>query len=407
MSGDLETRIEGDPAAIEAIGSWLRTTLRDAATAYADTVLKERSNAEAAWEGDTSEAFRARLTTLAGGVDVLTEQARARGSSVDTLAADLRTAQAETERARQTAREGGLTVDGTLVRYPGEGPPAPTPPSADAPAVLVDGYHRALADFDAHQQLLGYWKTVVTIVQDAITAWDAALEVVTERWLSGGGNLATLAHGFLAGAVGGVSLSTDRYAFEARETLHRSNLESIRSHIDAMTNPDGSTRAPSRWMNDMLDRLDAEARAAAAAKADLDNAIKPSANVARVLNGLGYVVTGYAIYDDWANGGESFAQAVTSNGGGLLVGAGTGSIIAGIASGAAMGATIGTTVPVAGTVVGAVVGAGVGIFASGAIDSIWENGWSSDAFGDGFSEVGGTITAVGGLANSGWKALFD
>lgn len=77
-------------------------------------------------------------------------------------------------------------------------------------------------------------------------------------------------------------------------------------------------------------------------------------------------------------------------------------VTAGVSAGTTMlaatatGAALGSAVPVVGTAVGAVVGLGVGIFASGAIDSLFENGPDvGQAIDEGWDSVTGTVGAVG------------
>ena len=77
-----------------------------------------------------------------------------------------------------------------------------------------------------------------------------------------------------------------------------------------------------------------------------------------------------------------------------------------VATGAVTGSAI--PVPVVGTAFGAVIGAGVGVFASGAVDSLWQNGIGDvgGAIADGAEAVGDTGEAVGGLAKDAWNAVF-
>jgi hypothetical protein len=65
-------------------------------------------------------------------------------------------------------------------------------------------------------------------------------------------------------------------------------------------------------------------------------------------------------------------------------------------------------VPVVGTAVGAVGGAVVGVFASGAVDSLWQNGIGDvgGAIEDGAQAVGDAGESVGGLAKGAWDAVF-
>jgi hypothetical protein len=82
----------------------------------------------------------------------------------------------------------------------------------------------------------------------------------------------------------------------------------------------------------------------------------------------------------------------------------------GFGASVAAGALIGTAipVPVLGTAVGAVGGAVVGLFASGAVDSLYQNGVGAvgDAIADGAGAVADAGKAVGGLIEDAWNAIF-
>ncbi len=91
--------------------------------------------------------------------------------------------------------------------------------------------------------------------------------------------------------------------------------------------------------------------------------------------------------------GKDPVQAVAAGGGGFA---------ASVVAGAAIGSIV--PFPVVGAVLGAVVGAGVGIVASGAIDSLFENGPDvSEAIDAGKEAFTYTAGAVGGAI----KGLFD
>ena len=117
---------------------------------------------------------------------------------------------------------------------------------------------------------------------------------------------------------------------------------------------------------------------------------------------VGGLLTGVSIYTD-IEGGESVAQATTSN----VVGFG-----ASVAAGAGVGMALGTVFPGVGNVVGAVAGAAVGgvvgIFTSGAVDSIFENGWDiGEAMVNGGRDLWDTGAAIGELGAQGASAVGD
>ncbi|NKY08878.1 hypothetical protein [Cellulomonas hominis] len=90
--------------------------------------------------------------------------------------------------------------------------------------------------------------------------------------------------------------------------------------------------------------------------------------------------------------GESVAQATTSN-------------VVGFGASVAAGAGVGNVV---GAVAGAAVGGVVGIFTSGAVDSLFENGWDvGEAFANGARDVWDTGAAIGELGAQGAVAVGD
>lgn len=407
MSGDLETLIPGSPGSIEAVGEWLRVTLRDATSKHADTTYAQRNASKGAWDSDAGEAFRTRVGTLAEVSDDVSAAATTQGQSLDTLAAALRSAKAETRRARTHAAAGGLTVTGTTVINPGPGPDRPTTPGADSPQPVIDAHNDKVEAYDAHQLKVTCWNETVEIAQGAFESWDEALVSAGERWQSNAGNLATLTQGFLAAGLGGASAAARASRFHGQANLHRANVTSLKNHVGALTNPDGTTRGSNTRINQMLNEID-EAKAKAANAHTSGMTTKPSAGVSKLLNRLGYAAAIYGTYDDYVNGGESLPQAVTSNAGGL---------VAGMVAGAYIGGAIGTAIPVpilgtaVGAVSGAIIGAGVGIFTSGMIDTLWENGADSledvgDSVVEGGKDVVNTVKDAGGLVEDGWNAVF-
>ncbi len=124
-----------------------------------------------------------------------------------------------------------------------------------------------------------------------------------------------------------------------------------------------------------------------------DDAVRGGSSATRLSGAFSKALVGVGIGLD-LHDGESVPQAVASNVGGYAAGAGAGTL-ASMGTSMAMGAAFGSVVPGVGTAVGAVVGLGVGIFASGAIDSLFEGSDVGEALGDGVEAVTDTVDAVG------------
>ncbi len=147
------------------------------------------------------------------------------------------------------------------------------------------------------------------------------------------------------------------------------------------------------FRNDDLNFWEARGREAAENAQKADD-LERAAKGAQIKLGGALAVVGIGL--DVA-AGEDPVQAVASGAGGFA---------ASVAAGAGMGALVGSFVPVpgVGTAVGAVVGAGVGIVASGAIDSLFEEGPDvANALSDGWE----SLTDTGGAVGDGVGALVD
>jgi hypothetical protein len=140
--------------------------------------------------------------------------------------------------------------------------------------------------------------------------------------------------------------------------------------------------------------------ASRAAAYSADDAAKAAAETESKAGRIGLKVGGAlavaGVAYDIANG-KPVGQAVVSG----AVGFG-----ASVAAGALVGSAI--PVPVVGTAVGALVGAGVGLFASGAVDSLYQNGIGAvgGAIEDGTKAVADTGKAIGGAVADAWDAIF-
>lgn len=188
----------------------------------------------------------------------------------------------------------------------------------------------------------------------------------------------------VASASGGV-LGFNASAARHTSVLRQQQAAQLLRHA-AATNPAHLPRGAGQWYQ-RYDNARALGSSADEALRSADDMARSSKTVPLKLGGgLAVLTIGYDIHS-----GKDPVQAVAAGGGGFAA-----SVVA--------GAAIGSIVPVGGTVVGAVVGAGVGIVASGAIDSLFENGPDvSEAIDAGREAFTDTAGAVGGAI----KGLFD
>lgn len=402
-----DTHLAGSPTDLDRVATWL-TDLVPATSTFGDEVYGARSATGSAWESEAATAFAAQLRTLGAAADGTTTAVRTAASVVADLTAVLRAAQDEMSRARRIAREGGLTVSGTVIHPPGPAPAAVPALPPDATPAEVARHDQGTAALTAYEREVTAWNDAVAVADAADRDWEQAVADATLTWQESGKDIAALLQDLFSGSAEEfLKIKVSRYFSDATD-VWRQQSQVWREIADSYvrdgrfvgTDPDDYYRALRT-----IDEMDDLAR-----NAEL-NGGRVATNVGRGFLALGVIATGYGIYDDMANGGESAEQATTSNVGGFLAGMG-----AGAASGAAAGAIAGSIVPGAGTAVGAVVGtvvgAGVGIVTSGAIDSMWENGVEDlgdvgEAIGDGWDELVDTGEAIGDLGGDAVDAVGD
>lgn len=402
-----ETRLDGSPAQITALATWLRDGLGDGATTLGDQTHTLRSQAESAWVSPAGDAFAGQVRVLADAADTQAGAATATADGVDTLATALTNAQAAMARARQTARDGGLTVSGTLIHDPMPRPPDVPALPGDATPGERAAYDQGMAAIDEYDRQVQAWNTACEIANGAERDWEQAVADLATTWDEQHNSMVSYLSSLFTGS-GNVAaqLRISRWyadsadVFRQQAGVWRDIKDSyIRDGRFVGADPDDFYRA-----TQSVDDLE---RAAAQAADDARfGGSRLGTNVGRGMFALGVLATGWGIYDDIQHG-ESGWQAAASNGGGFL---------AGMGAGAGTGALIGSIVPGPGTAIGAVVGtlvgAGVGIVTSGMIDSMWENGVDSlgdvgSALGDGWNELTGTVSGLGSMAGDAASAVGD
>ena len=353
----IDTKIEGDPNSIHSAAAWLRSSLASKVSHTGDVIQTARTTAMADWHGEAGDAFAARMASGATKVDGLKIAIDNGAQAIDAFAADLQRAQSDMQTIRDTAMNAGLSVDGFIIQDAVE----------DA---TIDAYNAALHAAEAARTMEKLSAdTFKNAWMDLRTKW---FFVVSDLINGGAATLADL-H---------VSTMLKHSKFMAEESAKAMNL--------AKSAPPGTLASTIYRDVDYARSLANEADEIA------KNAENTKAKAGRIGFKVGGALAAAGVVYDIANG-KDVDQAIVSGAAGFG---------ASVAAGALLGTAI--PVPVLGTALGALGGAAVGIFASGAVDSLYQNGIGSlgSAISDGATAVADAGKAVGGLAKGAWDAIF-
>jgi uncharacterized protein YukE len=336
----LDLNVPGDPSSVLKAANWLRSILVSELE-DASREARKAIDSEGDWRGRAADAFRSRMTETNRLVKDLADAAGHSGVAIRDYGHALEDAQEAANRLLLEAQSAGLKTTGTLVTIP---------PQADFP----DSIHRATDPDWCHNQTAtaSLWSAYEGVergfndVQAALTQAVAALVKASRE-------LERLAVPNLLTAVGyasGIYL-----AYEGAIKDYRAG--ELREHWNKRA-PELSARGAKRR---------SQSRLLTRAK-ELDGLAASLRAAGRVL-GVGFV--GLGVYLDTKDG-ESLTQAIVSQGGSALVGAGvaTGaSALAGMIAGGAGG----SPVPGIGTVIGAVLGVAISIGGNYWVDQSWTN----------------------------------
>lgn len=385
----IDTKIEGNPESVRGVAHWLRGSLGTCVADAASMIYNARNAADAGWQGDAGEAFRVKMTDGAKKTDNLATAASDCAQQFDDYAVELQRALADMGRVRETAAAAGLVVRGDIIEDPGPPPPSPGPAPSGSAATpeAVAAHNDAATAAASHANLVEAYNSanhganaariVARLAADTLkNVWSD----VTSKWFVVIGDLANGAAGTLAAKHSSILTKQSKFlSDDAAKFLER-----------AKTAPAGSPASQ------IYKDFDASRAAAYSADDAAKAAAKTEATAGRIALKVGgaFAVAG-VVYD--IMNGKPVEQAVVSGG----VGFG-----ASVAAGALIGSAI--PVPVLGTAAGALGGAVVGVFASGMVDSLYQNGIGAvgDAIEEGAKAVGDAGAAVGDLAEDAWDAVF-
>ncbi len=340
-----DTRLDGDPASIEAGATWIRSTVAASTSALADVAAQVRGESGAAWDSTAGAAYVAELGVLARAADDTSAVAERVAGDVEVLAGRLRAAQGLMELARSAARAGGLRVRGTLIDPPEAG-------VAGQPFLPVE---------DAAERA---WQRAMMLADEAEADWDAAVEAVRPAAAK-----VEALHTLLLTVFVGLSELPAHVGVRAWERSGLRAWEHSKTHwgrlLGGLIDEGGHLRVGPADLDLAVDRLRAAERGVEAAKGR--SRLGASAATPTVRAGFGALntlVVAYSTYDDLQHG-ESVGQAVASNGGGLL-----GSIAAGAGAGALGTSWAGPPGTVVGGILGGLAG---GIGTSWVIDRAYDS----------------------------------
>lgn len=393
---DIDTFLDADEEGVRGLATWMRGTVTDALAVSTSALTFARED-RGEWAGQSAEAFRSRMTSVLSSADDGTASTDRAAAGLECFADAVTGLRSRIDALRDRAAGAGLTLTTTSIVQPSQPlllPPTPgeaaTPAEARAFASARTARDAAVGRQTAFSDADAEMATVRADLDAAVLDLDRVVTDIQQLLIP--------AIDFVTGAGLGV-------LFDKGEVAMRGNAahlaESAAKARTATTRP-GAALAPELFYDD----LDRAGRLTAQSQAVTDDA----ARLVRAGKAAGWIVggalTGVSIYQDM-EAGESAAQAITSNGVGFAA-----SVGAGIASGAAIGAMVGTVFPGPGNVIGVVAGAAiggvVGIVTSGAVDSIFENGWDlGAAWENGQQDLADTGAAVGDLAVQGWTAAGD
>jgi uncharacterized protein YukE len=369
----LNTKVDGDPGSIRLTAGWLQKMskrLDDSAR----LAHQAGTSSEGTWEGPTAEAFRStvagvkpRITAVADGYDHL------RGS-LDAHADSLSSVQKDMARAKQIARDGGLTVAGDTIYEP-TAPPTPQPLGKHPSNTEKQAHKDAKAAVDTYNRQMKAYKEAAEIVRAAREKEDKAIETLKRalNYISKNetGFAADLTSGLAGASFIAFSDRANKNAskfrrlqnkYETKAAQARARYQALRSQRISRFNIVKRFTNAVRQGTSLASAEGAGAKAASAAST-AESYLAKAGRFAKFGKAVPFAGTAVAVIggvNDYTSGRESAAQAATST-------------LGGVAAGAAVGAAVGSVVPVAGTAVGAVVGAGVGAITSMEIDAHWDD----------------------------------
>jgi hypothetical protein len=372
MSAGIETKIEGNPVAVDTTATWLRSSLRSGLADSGEHVVSARRLADRGWEGHASHAYRDYASDIIKVTDEHEERVGRAAGKLDAYSDKLTQVQNRMSELRAEATAGGLTVSGTLIVEPPTAVP-PAVPTGEVTPAQIDSYDAAVGTYEkAAAKVTLYNRLIDDVDGEARTFVDWVDANLTPVAAALGAPLVDKMVDFLKDNVGNLAIST---ALTGSERALKDKVKGLRTQASDLRRARRSGNPARRALGN---HPDTPARIR-----DLRSKADWFGKGGKLLGPLGGVI------EVW-NGLES-----ESPGGGLIA-AGLG-----IGAGALIIATAPVSVPAVVVVAGAVaVGAGVTWVAT--------EGW--DALPDDFTEpvddwVEDQWDGVKDAASDGWEAV--
>lgn len=193
----IDTKLEGSPTQVHDVADWLEKLKKGLETA-GDDVVAARKRSSSAWEGATADAYYDLATDLTKATDEIHDRAKDAAVITRAYAQQLRWRQEDMADHRDTARKGGLVVNGTVIEEPA--PAAAVPGlAADATPDQAAAWQQAKDAHDEAVRTIDVWNDAVQKVQgtfDQLDTWvrDNLINPTREALLP------SLARGLLAAA---------------------------------------------------------------------------------------------------------------------------------------------------------------------------------------------------------------
>lgn len=119
----IDTKVEGDPAAVTSAANWLRDTLAKGLEKAGDEQQDARNRSRSSWEGETASSYRNVSGDVLKATDKHEERVKRAATALDDYAARLKRLESDMRSIRTRAANGGLTVAGTVIHPPPDVPP--------------------------------------------------------------------------------------------------------------------------------------------------------------------------------------------------------------------------------------------------------------------------------------------
>ncbi|WP_017973433.1 WXG100 family type VII secretion target [Actinopolyspora halophila] len=344
----LDLEIRGDPSSIRDSARWM-STVSESVHETGTQVTSARNGSESAWSGEAGDSFRTVLSRVNPEIDEVAEDHAAMCRELNKFADELDTAQKRMRRAREVAREAGLTVTEQRIMEPGPEPAAPKPLPSDRPATPEEqqSHTSATQAQAAYARKVRAYQECSQIVTEAREQHNSALGVLN-RFVSGIAEkspftITDYTTG-LAGAVAGSTSAMRAAATEiadsgkiarAEKLMHSPNLGlrnqtraaaiHVRNHVNKTAMENKATASSTARMVDKLGPrtktlLGANLSFGANPNRAANPLLRGSIRVAGKLPVAGLLITGGSIGYDVRTSDKSVGESAAINLGGYAAG---------------------------------------------------------------------------------------